>query len=113
MASTPTQTLIAPRLARPLPLPGNRSVGLEEARPHSGSRLQRIRKVLYIALAGIFFTLGMIGVVLPGLPTTPFLLLTSFFLARSWPRMHQRLMDNKLCGPILRRIQRGTESARV
>ncbi|NOY28703.1 MAG: DUF454 domain-containing protein [Planctomycetes bacterium] len=46
--------------------------------------------------------LGIIGIALPGLPTTPFLLLTSFFLARSWPRMHQRLLASKLFGPVLR-----------
>lgn len=59
----------------------------------------------YITLAGVFFVLGMIGIVLPGLPTTPFLLLTSYFLSRSWPRMHRTLMANNLVGPILRQWQ--------
>ena len=44
----------------------------------------------------------MIAIVLPGLPTTPFLLLTSYFLARSWPRMHRMLLANSLVGPFLR-----------
>lgn len=64
-----------------------------------------IRRVAYITLAGIFFALGMIGIALPGLPTTPFLLLTSYFLARSWPRMHRMLLKNKLFGSILRHWQ--------
>lgn len=42
------------------------------------------------------------GVFLPGLPTTPFLLLSSYFAARSSPRFHQFLLSSKLVGPILR-----------
>lgn len=64
-----------------------------------------VRRVVYIALAGLFFALGMIGIVLPGLPTTPFMLLTSYFLARSWPSMHRIFLGNKLFGPILRNWQ--------
>jgi len=60
-----------------------------------------VRRLVFLALAGLFFVLGMIGIVLPGLPTTPMLLLTSYFLARSWPRMHRKLLANKLLGPIL------------
>lgn len=59
-------------------------------------------RLVYIGLGGFFFVLAMIGVVLPGLPTTPFLLLTSYFLARSWPRMHRALLANRYVGPILR-----------
>ncbi len=62
-------------------------------------------RVVYIALAGFFFLLGMIGILLPGLPTTPFLLLTSYYLARSWPRMQRLLLDNRLFGSILRHWQ--------
>jgi len=63
------------------------------------------RRVACIALAGLFFALGVIGILLPGLPTTPFMLLTSYFLARSWPRMQRMLLGNKLFGPILRHWQ--------
>ena len=60
------------------------------------------RKALYLLLAGVFLVLGLIGVVLPGLPTTPFVLLGSYFLLRSSQRLHQRLMASKLFGGILR-----------
>jgi len=64
--------------------------------------LSGLRRGLYVLLAAVFFLLGMIGVVLPGLPTTPFLLLTAYFLMRSWPRMHRLLLANRLFGPMLR-----------
>ncbi len=60
------------------------------------------RRCLYLALAGAFFALACIGVLLPGLPTTPFLLLTSYFLIRSSPSLNRRLMQSKLFGPLLR-----------
>lgn len=61
-----------------------------------------LRRVVYLALAGIFFALGMIGVVLPGLPTTPFLLLTSYLLLRSWPALNNRMLRSRFVGSILR-----------
>ncbi len=63
--------------------------------------VQGVRRVTYIAMAALFFAFGAIGVVLPGLPTTPFWLLTSYFLARSWPALNRRLMKNRLIGPML------------
>jgi uncharacterized membrane protein YbaN (DUF454 family) len=60
------------------------------------------RKALYLLLATMFLVLGLVGVVLPGLPTTPFVILGSYFLLRSSHRLHQRLMASKLFGGILR-----------
>lgn len=60
------------------------------------------RRVGYLALAGLFFVLGALGLVLPVLPTTPFLLLTSYFLIRSHPGLNERLVQSRLFGPILR-----------
>ena len=60
------------------------------------------KRLTFIALAAIFFVLGMIGIVLPVLPTTPFLLLTSYFLLRSWPSMNERLLRSRWVGRVLR-----------
>jgi len=60
------------------------------------------RKALYLALAGIALTLALIGIVLPGLPTTPFVLLGSYFLLRSSKLLHERLMASRLVGGVLR-----------
>lgn len=63
---------------------------------------QGLWRGIYLVLAALFFALGMVGVLLPGLPTTPFLLLTSYFLMRSWPTLNQRMLQSRLIGPILR-----------
>ncbi len=68
--------------------------------------VQGLARVGFIVLAGIFFVLGVTGIVVPGLPTTPFLLLTSYLLARSSPRLHRILLANKLVGPILAQWQK-------
>lgn len=61
-----------------------------------------VRRAAYLVLGSGFVVLAILGVVLPGLPTTPFLLLASYFLSRSWPRLHQALINNRIFGPILR-----------
>ncbi len=60
-----------------------------------------LMRVGYTVAALAFFLLGLAGVVLPGLPTTPFLLLTSFFLARCSPKWNRILLRSKFFGPIL------------
>ena len=55
----------------------------------------------FLCFGGIFFVLGMLGAFLPGIPATPFLLLTSYFLVRSSPKLNSRLLRSRLFGPIL------------
>jgi uncharacterized membrane protein YbaN (DUF454 family) len=45
--------------------------------------------------------LGAIGVVLPGLPTTPFVLLAAACFVRASPRAHAWLLRNRTFGPLL------------
>lgn len=59
------------------------------------------RRIIYLGTSMAFFLLGAIGVMLPGLPATPFLLLTSYFLIRSSPRLNARLLRSRVFGPIL------------
>lgn len=47
------------------------------------------------------------GIVTPGLPTTPFILLTGVLFAKSSPRLHQKLMDNKITGRYIRKVNDG------
>lgn len=50
--------------------------------------MNKVKKFIYITIGLIAFVLGAIGVVLPILPTTPFLLVTSFCFARGSERFH-------------------------
>jgi uncharacterized membrane protein YbaN (DUF454 family) len=51
--------------------------------------------------------LGLLGIVLPLLPTTPFALLAAACLARSSPRGHRWLLATPLLGPVLADWQAG------
>jgi uncharacterized membrane protein YbaN (DUF454 family) len=61
-----------------------------------------MRRTVYKPLGLFFLALAIIGVLLPGLPTTPFLILAAWFFARSSEKWHRRLMDSVLFGPLLR-----------
>ncbi|TWT97237.1 YbaN family protein [Neorhodopirellula pilleata] len=56
------------------------------------------KRFLYWCGAAFFFTLAMIGVVLPGIPTTPFLLLMCYFLLRVSPALHAKAMAWPIVG---------------
>jgi uncharacterized membrane protein YbaN (DUF454 family) len=59
-------------------------------------------KVLVLKVTGIFFVgLAILGVVLPILPTTPFLLVAAACFAKSSPKMQRRLLANKTFGPLI------------
>ena len=57
---------------------------------------------LLIILGWFFVLLGLIGAVLPLLPTTPFLIIALALFSRSSPRFHQLLLDNKWFGTGLK-----------
>ncbi|WP_067516063.1 YbaN family protein [Endozoicomonas ascidiicola] len=57
--------------------------------------------MVFQCLAVVCILLGLIGVFLPLLPTTPFLLLAAFFSIRSSPAIHTWLVNHKILGPPL------------
>ena len=65
-----------------------------------------IKRVLIIA--GTFFVgLGIIGIFIPLLPTTPFLLLAAYCYFRSSKRLYNWIISNKLFGSYIRNYYEG------
>lgn len=59
--------------------------------------------LLLVAGGTAAVTLGVVGVFVPLLPTTPFLLLAAYLYARSSDRFYRRLLGNRWIGGYLRR----------
>lgn len=63
---------------------------------------QRGLSLLYVLLGWICLLLGAIGVFLPLIPTTPFVLLAAFCFSRGSQSMHNWLLENKTFGPAIK-----------
>ncbi len=58
-------------------------------------------KPLFLTVGLISLALGAVGIFLPILPTTPFLLLAAFCFARSSQRLHQYLVNHRIFGEYI------------
>ena len=58
-------------------------------------------KLLLSGLGLISLSLGIIGIFLPLLPTTPFLLLSAFLFAKSSEKLYNWLLSHKILGSII------------
>lgn len=61
----------------------------------------KIKKIFLLTLGTISLILGVIGIFLPVLPTTPFLLLTAFCYVRSSERLYNWLMNHEVLGKYI------------
>jgi uncharacterized protein len=64
-------------------------------------------KALLIFLGSLFLVIGIVGIVVPGLPTTPFLLLSAALYLRSSKRLHGWLVNHRIFGKFVRNFQEG------
>ncbi|MBX3567446.1 MAG: YbaN family protein [Rhizobiaceae bacterium] len=59
-------------------------------------------RLLWLTAGLACAALGLAGIALPLLPTTPFMILAAFCFARSSERLHRRLLDHPRVGPAIR-----------
>ncbi len=59
------------------------------------------KRVVLILIGIVSLALGALGVFLPLLPTTPFILVSAFAFANSSERLHQWLLDHNVFGPLI------------
>lgn len=58
-------------------------------------------RFVFLICAYFFLVLAVIGVLVPGIPTVPFLLLTAWFSARGSERLHRWLYEHRYFGKLL------------
>ena len=62
-------------------------------------------RIVYLIFGTISLILGIIGIVLPLLPTTPFLLLTAFLYYKGSPKIYDRLMKQPVIGKYISNLR--------
>lgn len=75
---------------------------LVEAPSTGGRSRPRLSRALWLGLGLLSLTIGLVGVVVPLLPTTGPLILAAACFARSSPRLETWLLDHPRFGPLLR-----------
>jgi uncharacterized protein len=65
-------------------------------------RLKGLAKPFYLAVGWISVALGIIGVIIPILPTTPFLIVAVWAFSRSSPVFAERIRNHPVVGPYIR-----------
>lgn len=58
-------------------------------------------RVFWFSIGALALLLGVVGVVLPVLPTTPFVILAAFAFGRSSPALQRRLEESRTFGPMI------------
>ena len=80
---------------------------LPDTLPAGGVPLwRRARRAAWVGAGAACVALGLVGIALPLLPTTPFMLLAAFCFARGSERLHGWLMAHPTLGPPIHEWQR-------
>ena len=67
---------------------------------------RKIRNIVLIVIGTIFVVLGIIGILIPGLPTTPFLLLAGYCYFNSSKNLHNWLLNHRLLGKFIQDFEK-------
>ena len=68
---------------------------------------QKTTQLLLLVAGWVCVILGVIGVFLPLLPTTPWILLAAYCFGKSSPRFHQWIVSHRFFGPIIENYSSG------
>lgn len=60
-----------------------------------------LRRPFWVLVGAVSLVIGAVGIVLPILPTTPFVILAAFAFARSAPRVARWIEQSRSFGPLL------------
>lgn len=63
--------------------------------------LTQTKNKILVILGWFFFIVGIIGIFLPLLPTTPFMLLTAYFFSKGSPKLHAWILARPKIGPAI------------
>lgn len=74
---------------------------LQKEVAHNQIHHNRVVRLIFMILGSVFFLLGLIGIVLPVLPTTPFILLTAACWAKGSVKFNHWLLNHKVFGKIV------------
>ena len=86
--------------------PQVREISISEEEVLLELKKNRIVRALYMAGGTFSLALGIIGIFVPGLPTTPFVLLAAALYAKSSEKLYNWLLENKYLGPRIKNYQR-------
>jgi len=103
LSATSDSYRTGPKVIMTNTLPRHSDATPPKAPPASGG----IAKFLWNAAGTLFLSLGIVGIAIPLLPTTPFLLLAAACYYRGSPRMHRWMQTNRYFGEYLRDYQEG------
>jgi uncharacterized protein len=75
--------------------------------PINNIKGQSLKKMIFFILGTISLVLAYIGTIMPGIPGTPFILLTAYFYIRSSDRMYNWILRNRLFNKIIQEFRKG------
>lgn len=67
----------------------------------------KLSRVFWFSLGMIFTGIGLIGVVIPGLPTTPLMILAAACFAKSSQRFYNWILNNRMFGEHVKNYREG------
>ncbi len=83
-----------------------RVISISEEEVRLELKKNKVVRALYMIGGTLSLVLGVIGIFVPGLPTTPFVLLSAALYAKSSEKLYNLLLDNKYLGPRIKNFQR-------